>query len=212
MKVYTTRRFLGLLAASIVIAVAVVSFAPLAMNRLFPVTRVYAQLVLPNVNECPPGYHCSPASVSWPKLNHTLVITGNRVESFLEATAVEEPRPNPANITAGIGFNPTWSSYLILPPGYLTDADVYVIPVVVGGDVLWRGELHQGQSIEINNTLILPSDGRYFIGAIVLSAVPGGVEGRGISYYITVQGGTVTRVSSTPEYSDNLELKCLSNC
>ncbi len=169
----------------------------IGFNYVFPVTRAYYQLVDPGANSCPQFHLCKKATISWPRLNHTLTVSANAVESYLVLTAVEEPRPSSLNVTLEILF---------------TSPDTYLTPEVTGGSVKWLGELHQGQSTTIKTSIRLPSDGAYFIGGLGVSYVSGGHMGVTTRYYLQVQGGIVVKVSNTPEFSSDIELKCLSNC
>lgn len=203
MPAYTTRKFLALVSVSVVISLVVLSLAPFALNRAFPVTWAYYQLVGGDADSCPPYYICSPPGFpEWGRLNHTLVITGNTVEAYLEVLATEEPKPSPANVTVGFTF---W------PPDYL-------VPNVTGGDLEWRGELHNGGSIRIRSSFQLIQDGKYFIGGYAVStAQPPDYSTFGMRapFYLRVQSGLVTRVSDTPEPLDStnpLEARCFANC
>ncbi len=166
----------------------------IGLNYLFPATMAYIQLSTTNSSREPSPY-------PWARLNHTLVITRSTVESFLEVTAVLEPRPSPTNITVNIAFG---------PETFATDA--YLVPVVTGGDLVWSGELHQGSSLTLRTTLSMPSDGRYFFGGGAGSSDSTGTMGAGTGFFLLVQYGIVTSVSKTiAAEPGEIEVRCL-NC
>jgi len=193
---YSTRRFLALLSISIVAGTAIAYLAPPGLNYLFPATLAYFQVSTNNFDGKLDG-KLSPSGSHWAKVNHTLVVTRDRVESFIELTAFSEPYPSPTNVTIQTLFK---SPYTVMTP------------VVTGGNVMWFGELHEGQSVAIHASLSLPSDGRYFIAGQALSTYNDGSTGDATVFYLEVEWGQVIKVSSRIDFSGQVELRCLSNC
>ncbi len=195
---YSTRTFLALMSVSISVALLLLAVAPIAINQVFPTTRAYYQLT--NFENC--IEICTPASTRWVSINHTLIIKGNVVESFLEATAVEEPIPNPTNISIGIWFNTVGYD----PP--------LLHPTVTGGDTEWRGELHQNGSVTMHTSFVLPSDARYFIGGVASSSTNSTTDGRTTLFYLKVRSGQVVSISDSAftDSTDSIMAKCLANC
>lgn len=129
---------------------------------------------------------------TWARLNHTIVVQGNRVNSFLMLTVAEEP-PEPIvfiNISFDGGFE----------------------PVLTQGITQWTGEPHQGDSITVHTSISLPKDGLYFIWANPYSDSLGLVS----VYRLNVESGIVVNVSNNGEDTRDapppLERRCLSNC
>lgn len=180
------------------LGLAVISTSSIGLNYLFPVTRAYTQLSNGSANTIG-----EPSPTPWARLNHTLVATGNNVESLLMVDAVMEPDPLPSNVTIRIGFEP-----LDFDPAE------NLVPIVTDGDLVWSGEMHQGQSVMLRTTLKLASDGRYFIGGFAVSSASWATMGAGTRLYVDVQWGAVVRVYSElhTATSNELEGKCIANC
>ncbi len=197
MAEYTTKRFATLFSASVIIGVLTVSFAPLGITYLFPVTRAYIQLSTVDASG-------EPSPTPWARLNHTLVITGNRVESYLVASAIMEPDPSPSNITIEILFEP-----------FDYDPADNLVPVVTGGTVKWSGEMHQGDTVAIRTSLELPSDGMYFIGGSAVSSAPWSTMGGAATrLFLQVQWGIASKVFGAMPMNATSEIEgtCIANC
>lgn len=195
MAAFRRRRYL--IPLSILTIFLLAFLAPYAITRFFPVATTYSQFVNGVTFRCPPSAHSCWGPPRWVGLNHTIVVKGATVESFLEATALEEPYPSPTNVSVAARFWPSDN----------------LVPLVKGGEVEWRGELHQGNYRRIHTTFALPRDGRYFVAGQFVSYLDGGSAGAGTrGYYLDVSGRTVTKVYDTLRISNVVEVDCVGNC
>jgi len=127
---------------------------------------------------------------TWARLNHTIVVQGNQVNSFLTLTVAEEPPE--AIVFINISF------------------DGGSDPVLTEGTTQWTGEPHQGDSITVRTSISLPKDGLYFIWANPYSDSLGLVS----VYQLRLKSGIVIDVSNASFENPGtpLEHRCLSNC
>ena len=194
---YTTRKFLGLLAISVIVSLATVFFMPPAITHLFPSTTVYYQISTGGFG----GSQGEPFPTPWARLNHTFIAVGSRVDSYLEVLAVMEPDPSPSNVTIRILFEP-----------YDFDPDYNnLVPTVIGGSLEWSGEMHLGDTVTVHTALEFPSDGRYFVGGSALSSSPWAIMGGGATgYYVWVQWGQIVKIEGSS--FNRTESRCIAHC
>ena len=131
------------------------------LNYWFPERRVYQQLVVYDAQQCGSTALCSVSSAPWVKINHTLVNSGDRVESTIAVSAVLEPSPSPSNVTITTEFNPADN----------------LVPSLMSGNLSWNGEMHQGQTIELRAVFTFEQDGRYYVSGSAVSSAPYEISG-----------------------------------
>lgn len=185
---YSTRRFVFLLSVTVVASVLVVSMMTSGLNYLFPARTVYQQLVVSDAQQCRPGALCSITSAPWVKINHTLTVSGNRVESTISVSALLQPSPSPSNITITTQFDPVDN----------------LVPTFTSGNLSWQGEMHQGQTVELRATFTLEQNGRYYISGSAVSSAPYEISGGRSNYYLFVENGVISKVSDHIDISTSV--------